>query len=68
MKVEVENIEDLTSEQSYITQIIDFNNPIILDLTQHNLNWCCGDNMIFYKPQFVYSIELSKKLKMIFFI
>ena len=62
-KVVVENLEDQSTEQSYITQIIDSNSSSTLDLTQHNLNWCCGDNMTFNKPQSVYSIEPSKKLK-----
>ena len=63
-KVEVENLKDQTTEQYYITQIIDSNSPSTLDLTQHILNLCCGDNMTFNKPQSVYSIQPSKKSKM----
>ena len=61
-KVVVENLEDQSTEQSYITQINDSNSPSTFDLTQQNLNWCCGDNMTFKKPQSVYSIEPSKKV------
>ena len=54
-KVVVKNLEDQSTEQSYIIQIIDSNFHSTLDLTQYDLNWCCSDNMTFYRPKYVYS-------------
>ena len=63
MKVEVQNLEYQNTKQSYRAQIIDSKYTSTLDLTQQNLNWCCDDNLTLDKPQSVYSIKASKKLK-----
>ena len=45
----------------YEKEIIDSNFPYTLDLTEKNLNWCCGDNMTFSSVELAYTFGLSKK-------
>ena len=45
----------------YKKEIIDSNFPYTLDLTEKNLNWCCGDNMTFSSVELAYTFGLSRK-------